>query len=332
MIARVNLSQIITIIITLCHSGNVPSEDRDILESLSEQVTTLAQLQEKFMKDKEEFIEKNEKLRKELNRLESENFLLEQKIRREREKMELINTDNARAAYNLELFSERKFNHIPSSLSPPNDGGHGPTRARALSLYNVSSRSRSSSVPSVPHAPLFASANSNSNNNNNNINKAIFKAPGDHHHHPHPHPLSIPLNQNMAAAAAAASRSSPEISPRASPRASPGRSGPISPRLISPRLSLSAGGAASSSLPSRTNSYMFAASSPLRNPFDDCDGSMKKLDLPSPSKLSPQQPSPRTFQTKLKMSSLMSGSPSSASTNCTAGGISQKLKSDTPAL
>lgn len=263
---------------------DVSAEENDLLESLSEQVVALQQLQDKFMKDKDNYMDKNEQLKKELNRLESENFLLEQKIRREKEKMELINTDNARAAYNLEMFSERKFNHVPSS----HGGGdaHGRKRTRSYTGNNAN-RTRSTSMPPAAHI-----------------------APATKMQKQQEHSFTLALNGSV--------RSSPDISPRASP----GRSAPVSPRM-SPRLHISSLATGTpSSLPSRTSSYMYA-SSPLRNPYEDSTDQIKKLDLPSPTKMSPQH-SPRTFQTKLKMSSMMS--PRENTQPAASGGISQKLR------
>jgi hypothetical protein len=85
---------------------------------------------------------KNEELKKELNRLESENFLLEQKIRREKEKMDTIQTDNARNTFNMDILSERNFNAAPDREYVG--------RKRARSTVG-SSRHRSSSMPPSAH-------------------------------------------------------------------------------------------------------------------------------------------------------------------------------------
>jgi hypothetical protein len=235
-------------------------------------VAALQAMQEKFLKDKEDYIQKNEQLRKELNRLESENFLLQQKIRHEKEKMEIINSDNARVTFNMEIFSERKFNHSPAVSSSISE--YNSRRRNCAFLNRSASRTRSSLLPPAAHRSSSSSSSSSSNNLLQKQQESTIS--------------SLPLGT--------ISPSSPEISPRSSSSGSPS----LSPR-ISPRPN--------PGLQPRSSPYKYVASSPLRNPFEDSNEPFKKLDLPSPNKVTPQQPSPRAFQSKIKLNVLNKLSP-----------------------
>jgi len=123
-------------------------QEKELIEHLTEQVEALHTAQQKFAVEKEQYRQKNAELRLELSRLESENFVLEQKIKREHEKQAQISTDVAKTEFSLEMEEERHFNAL-SKLPQHQNLTQSPLIARRRSIGHTSTfdRARSSSLP-----------------------------------------------------------------------------------------------------------------------------------------------------------------------------------------
>lgn len=111
-----------------------------MIEHLTEQLEQLNEAQQKYAGEKETYREKNAELRHELARLESENFVLEQKIKREQEKQQQNLTEVAKEEFDLEIEEERHFNALSKSPSS------GTGRRRSLG-HPGADRARSGSLP-----------------------------------------------------------------------------------------------------------------------------------------------------------------------------------------
>ena len=91
---------------------NIKSSDSNdnVLLQLKDQVDILKKEQSRLAQDSDVHREKNLKLLKQYSRLESENFILEQKIKREKEKRREMDSQKLKDEFELEMNSEREFN------------------------------------------------------------------------------------------------------------------------------------------------------------------------------------------------------------------------------
>ncbi|KAL0483149.1 hypothetical protein AKO1_014814 [Acrasis kona] len=112
--------------------------EKDLIECLKDQVESLSNVQQQYGQEKERYRDRNTELQLELNRLQGDNFVLEQKIKREHEKQLEITKDIGKNEFDMEMEDERHFNH---SKSPQNQ-----MRKLSLSGSNMD-RSRSASLP-----------------------------------------------------------------------------------------------------------------------------------------------------------------------------------------
>jgi hypothetical protein len=117
-------------------------EESHLFELLSKQIENLQHQQNKFTKESQECLcffplnvlkdrEKNMKLREEIHHLETENFVLEQKMSREVKRREALKREIMENEMEKERFKELHFNmtkHSPRNVipSPRNQRGASP--------------------------------------------------------------------------------------------------------------------------------------------------------------------------------------------------------------
>lgn len=112
---------------TILQNIKTDQSNNDVVQKLIEQVDILNREQTRLASDSDNYRQKNLKLLKEYARLESENFILEQKIKREKEKRKEMDTQKLQDEFDLEISSEREFNQniksrshsLPPSSQPP---------------------------------------------------------------------------------------------------------------------------------------------------------------------------------------------------------------------
>eukprot|EP01114_Cavostelium_apophysatum_P020300 TRINITY_DN6766_c0_g1_i2.p1 TRINITY_DN6766_c0_g1~~TRINITY_DN6766_c0_g1_i2.p1 ORF type:complete len:432 (+),score=123.47 TRINITY_DN6766_c0_g1_i2:122-1297(+) len=93
-------------------------------------------------------IEKNEELKQQLHAMKTENFVLQQKIELEQERMKQVNSARVQLEYNLEMGSERLFNNLSRDEQSKQDQ----SRRRTASLPPTS-LSVSLSLPTLSFPP-----------------------------------------------------------------------------------------------------------------------------------------------------------------------------------
>eukprot|EP01080_Neovahlkampfia_damariscottae_P002438 gene2438-3149_t len=117
---------------------------------LSKQIETLKQQQNVFTVESQEYREKNSKLREEIHHLNSENFLLEQKLSREQKKRESLKLEIMENETEKERFKELHFNLTKMSprntrLSPRRSPS--PQNSLGIQISKVSSNPNLDSKP-----------------------------------------------------------------------------------------------------------------------------------------------------------------------------------------
>jgi len=110
----------------------------DLASHMAAEIEQLHLKKEEVEQEQETYRKKNAELEKHLKHLEDENFVLQQKIQREKEKSFSLNSDRARLELELENDIERQFNH-----------GDLLDVARRLSRSNSRRSSFSSSIDGV---------------------------------------------------------------------------------------------------------------------------------------------------------------------------------------
>lgn len=104
---------------TILQNIKTDQSNKDVVQKLIEQVEILNREQRRLAHDSEKYRQKNLALLKEYSRLESENFILEQKILREKEKRKEIESQKLKDEFDLEISSEREFNQTIKNKSLP---------------------------------------------------------------------------------------------------------------------------------------------------------------------------------------------------------------------
>ncbi|KAG2392321.1 hypothetical protein C9374_012573 [Naegleria lovaniensis] len=137
-------SEVLSGVQTILQNIKTDQSNQDVVQKLIEQVEILNREQQRLAHDSEKYRQKNLALLKEYSRLESENFILEQKILREKEKRKEIESQKLKDEFDLEISSEREFNQTIKNKSLP--------------LVNDVERSRRShSLPPSSQPPEIAS-------------------------------------------------------------------------------------------------------------------------------------------------------------------------------